>query len=106
MKLFKQAAWVLLAASGCVAPDSTLTEAEGVTRQLPPAATPHTFTPLVNQPTVAITVPILLRDGTVIAQEVSTPNWWKLAPDANGSYLAGTWSQMASMPSDYGPLYY
>ena len=33
-------------------------------------------------------------------------NWWALTPDANGSYLNGTWSQLASMSSSYGPLYF
>jgi hypothetical protein len=33
-------------------------------------------------------------------------NWWALTPDANGSYLNGTWSQLASMSSNYGPLYF
>jgi len=27
-------------------------------------------------------------------------------PDASGSYINGTWSQLASMSSGYGPLYY
>lgn len=53
---------------------------------------------------------ILLTDGTVIVQEYLTPNWWKLTPDAFGSYSNGTWSQIASMPTidgtPYAPLYY
>jgi hypothetical protein len=32
--------------------------------------------------------------------------WWKLTPDSNGSYIDGTWSQIASMPADYMPLYF
>src|SRR2546423_601034 len=71
----------------------------------PLAAAAHTFTPLSHQPPVAITVPILLRDRTVIAQQVSTSNWYKLTPDVNGSYVNGTWAPIASMPSTYGPLY-
>jgi hypothetical protein len=51
----------------------------------------------------------LLTDGTVLCQDVGagrggSPNWWKLTPDAFGSYLNGTWSQVAS--SMNGPLYY
>jgi hypothetical protein len=99
-------ALAMLAATGCVAdPAQTATNDEPEQARAP-AATPRTFTPLVNQPPVAVTVPILLRDGTVIAQEVSTSNWYKLTADANGSYLNGTWAQIASMPSTYGPLYY
>src|SRR5262249_4055019 len=33
-------------------------------------------------------------------------SWWALTPDANGSYLNGTWSQLGSMSSNYGPLYF
>jgi hypothetical protein len=33
-------------------------------------------------------------------------NWWKLTPDQNGSYVDGTWSQLASLPAGYQPLYY
>lgn len=86
-------------AAGCLANEPTSETAHEL-------ATPRTFTPLSQQPPVAITVPMLLRDGTVIAQQVSTQNWYKLTPDVNGSYVNGTWSQIASMPSTYGPLYY
>jgi hypothetical protein len=33
-------------------------------------------------------------------------DWWKLTPDVNGSYLNGTWSQLATLPSGYVPLYF
>ena len=52
------------------------------------------------------TLPILLTDGTVICQDTQTSDWWKLTPDAFGSYVNGTWTQIASMPAGYGPLYY
>lgn len=32
-----------------------------------------------------------------------SPNWWRLTPDSTGSYVDGTWSQLASLPSHYGP---
>jgi hypothetical protein len=32
--------------------------------------------------------------------------WWRLTPDITGSYLNGTWTQLASMPSGYAPLYF
>ena len=46
---------------------------------------------------------LLLTDGTVMVQEGynccdATQNWWRLAPDRSGSYIDGTWSQLASMP--------
>ena len=33
-------------------------------------------------------------------------DWWKLTPDINGSYVNGSWSQLASLASDYGPLFF
>ena len=61
---------------------------------------------LTNQPTFQTDTALLLTDGTVMMHEYCEPNWWRLTPDNTGSYLNGTWSQLASMPSDYGPLYF
>jgi hypothetical protein len=36
-------------------------------------------------------------------QENNTATWSKLTPDSFGSYLNGTWSQLASLPSGYSP---
>ena len=49
---------------------------------------------------------LLLTDGTVMVQENQTANWWRLTPDSSGSYVNGTWSQLASMPAGYAPKYY
>jgi hypothetical protein len=49
---------------------------------------------------------LLLTDGTVIAHVFCTGTWYRLAPDNTGSYVNGTWSQIASMPSGYAPLYF
>jgi hypothetical protein len=53
---------------------------------------------------------LVLTDGTVMVQKLSngygTSNWWRLKPDATGSYVNGTWSQVASMPSGYAPTYF
>ena len=56
---------------------------------------------------------LLESDGTVLVHNEpdnnttgGTNQWWKLTPDANGSYVDGTWSQIASMPADYSPLYF
>ncbi len=61
---------------------------------------------LVNQPSFDTDTALLLTDGTVMVHEYSSQNWWRLTPDINGSYLNGTWSQLASMQSNYGPLYF
>jgi hypothetical protein len=50
--------------------------------------------------------PILLTDGTVLVQDAGFPDWWKLTPDERGSYVNGTWTQVASLPADYSPLYH
>ncbi len=50
--------------------------------------------------------PHVLTDGTVIVQDQGTQNWYKLTPDINGSYVNGTWTTIASLPSGYAPLYY
>ena len=50
--------------------------------------------------------PILLTDGSVLVQDAGFPDWWKLTPDQSGSYLNGTWSQIASTLPTYSPLYH
>jgi hypothetical protein len=68
---------------------------------------------LMNSPRVNVGAMALLTDGTVIAHEeddvignLATRNWYKLTPDLNGSYVNGTWTQIAPLPSGYGPLYF
>ncbi len=59
--------------------------------------------------------PLLLTDGTVIFSDCGTLGQWnKLTPDITGSYVNGTWSQIATMPvfnnfnpdPQYAPLYF
>src|ERR1700675_1447625 len=67
---------------------------------------------LTNQPPVLDPVdcgpgnPLLLTDGTVMLQDAGCQDWWKLTPDQFGSYLNGTWTQLASTPTGYSPLYH
>ena len=64
-----------------------------------------TLTPLANQLPNGITFTLLLTDGTVMAQDgIYYNQWWKLTPDINGSYLNGTWTQLASLPVSYSPF--
>lgn len=63
-----------------------------------------TWTTLTNAPPQTVCTTFLLTDGTVLAQGVSTNKWYRLTPDANGSYANGTWATMAD--SVNGPLYY
>lgn len=64
------------------------------------------WTPLTNQPNFAASTALLLTDGTVMVHDAGGQNWWKLTPDVTGSYINGTWSQLASLPAGYSPLYY
>jgi hypothetical protein len=66
----------------------------------------QTWTQLKNQPTVTTDTALLLTDGTVMMHQYNSPNWWRLTPDNTGSYQNGKWSQLASMPSNYAPLYF
>lgn len=65
---------------------------------------PGTWSNLSNPPPATVCTTFLLTDGTVLAQGVSTNHWYRLTPDANGSYANGTWTTMAD--SVNGPLYY
>ncbi|HEY6834981.1 MAG TPA: PASTA domain-containing protein [Gaiellaceae bacterium] len=60
-----------------------------------------------NPPPFAPGAMFLMTDGTVMVQALvdgaGSPGWWRLTPDSSGSYVDGTWSQVASLPADYGP---
>src|SRR3981081_1904336 len=77
-------------------------------------ATCQAWQALTNQPSFSPGAMLLLTDGTVLAH--SEPNclnctstdyssWYKLTPDSNGSYVNGTWTQVAT-PTGYAPLYF
>ena len=59
-----------------------------------------------GQPCFGPGTALLLTDGTVMAQGSGGGNWYRLTPDNTGSYKNGTWSQLASLPAGYGPLYF
>ncbi len=88
--------------------------ASGLKSNLAPRDTSSPWTPLVNPPPFGTPGTMLLEsDGTVLVHNEpdndttgGTNQWWKLTPDANGSYVDGTWSQIASMSPDYTPLYF
>jgi len=62
------------------------------------------WTTLANLPPADVATMLLMTDGSVLAQGVSTNQWYRLAPDANGSYANGTWTTLAA--SNRAPLYY
>lgn len=80
----------------------------GHLRGVPASGSP--WQELVHQPPFNPGPMLLLTDGTVLVQSVGSngggsPQWWRLTPNAKGSYVDGTWSKVASMSSSYGPLY-
>jgi len=66
----------------------------------------QSWQPLAHQPTFNASTSLLLTDGTVLVQQYSGRQIWRLTPDNTGSYVNGTWSQLASLPTNYAPLYY
>src|SRR5579863_9401825 len=66
----------------------------------------QTLKNLVNQPPDGAIVGFLMTDGTVMYQGNGYSDWWRLTPDKFGSYVNGTWKQLASLPSGYAPLYF
>ena len=73
------------------------------------------WTPVAAQAPEPIGTTLLLTDGTVLAQGTtgvntgpnssgSSAHWYRLTPDASGSYANGTWTQLADMHHER--LYY
>ncbi len=59
-----------------------------------------TWVPLAHPPPGAAGHFLLLTDGSVMAEDLSTdfgPKWFRLKPDIHGSYVNGTWSSTAPM---------
>jgi len=63
----------------------------------------QTLTNLVHSAPDGAVITFLLTDGTILAQGYQGQDWWKLTPDINGSYVNGTWTQVASLASNYDP---
>lgn len=63
----------------------------------------QTIQNLKNQPPDGAGIGFQLTDGTVLYQGNGESDWWKLTPDKTGSYVNGTWAQMASLPAGYVP---
>ena len=89
----------------------------GTRTYVPPAAGGPFWTKVTNTPAASVGAMLLLTDGRVLVHE--EPNcsgngcsgmdytaWFVLTPDATGSYINGTWSQVGSMPPNYAPLYF
>lgn len=73
------------------------------------AAGPTPWTTVRNAPPFSPGTMLLASDGTVLVHaepESGTNLWYKLTPNSRGSYIDGTWSQIAPMPASYNPLYF
>ena len=109
----------LVTAGGCVVGGDDATDRAGASSRsiaggfpqgdgdhvAPQTPATQTFTAMTSPPLSAGLAQVL-SDGRVIAQDADTNEWWTLTPDNTGSYLTGTWAQIASGPSGYSPLYY
>ncbi|HEY3971460.1 MAG TPA: hypothetical protein VGM18_00565 [Candidatus Sulfotelmatobacter sp.] len=72
--------------------------------------TAGTWTKTTNAPASAVAHALLLTDGSVLVNSMFFENhsdpWYRLVPDATGSYVNGTWSNAGTLPSGYNPLYF
>jgi hypothetical protein len=99
------AAVVAVAAAGCSGSRSML---PGVGQQTLAAwRSSHaggTSIRLTSQPPTGMQLEWLLTDGSVLAQSGSNwSNFYRYTPDAEGNYSDGTWTQVGSLQSGYGP---
>ena len=94
-KLFVAVASLTLAISGCGGGGHAT-----ISVAAPPP--PQTSQSLANQPPDSAGLGCLLTDGSVMFQGNRLFDWFKLTPDNSGSYLKGTWSQLANLPAGLG----
>jgi hypothetical protein len=72
------------------------------------------WTKITTKPPVSVGSMVLLTDGRVLAHSEPNcsgctgnyQNWYTLTPDNTGSYIKGTWTQVASLPGSYAPLFF
>lgn len=84
----------------------TMSQAGSATADFVLDALPNRWQPVTAAPFSPSTC-LLLTDASVLCQNAAElRRWWKLVPDVWGSYASGTWTQVASTLSTYGPTYY
>jgi hypothetical protein len=66
----------------------------------------QTWTTLKNKAPFDASTALQLTDGRILVQAYGASQYYTLTPDNTGSYVNGTWTEVASLPSNYGPLYY
>ena len=79
-----------------------------VSLALPGLVLAQSWSHLTNTAPFNAGVALLLTDGRVLvhAEQDAPTQWYTLTPDNHGSYINGTWKQVASFPSNYGPVYF
>lgn len=65
---------------------------------------PAHWTKVANNPGINASTMLLLTDGSIMCQNSGGVSWKRLVPDANGSYINGTWHNVA--PMNRTRLYY
>src|ERR1700741_3804312 len=70
------------------------------------ASQAQTITRLKHAAPDGIVISFQMTDGTIVGQGFNLIDWWQLTPDNTGSYVNGTWKQLASLPAGYSPLYH
>jgi hypothetical protein len=100
--LFALAALLAAGSAGCSGNRSLLPAAGGVAG--PASHLSPRFQKIGHQPPDYMQLAFLMTDGSILAQgESNWSNWYKYVPDSSGSYVNGTWTQVASLPSGYAP---
>jgi hypothetical protein len=64
----------------------------------------QSWQPLANPAPSSIQIMVQMTDGTILVQSYDGQNWMKLTPDAQGSYVNGTWTTLA--PSLLPAIYF
>jgi hypothetical protein len=88
------------------------TSKSNISREAP--ASGATWTKITTAPSVSMGAMLLLTDGRVLVHSEPNcngctgnySNWYTLTPDNTGSYINGTWKQVATLPTGYEPLFF
>lgn len=107
-KLYAVAIVVALASAGCSAghsmlPTTSQPSAANARHGRGQVALRPGIAHLASQPPVGMQMAFLMTDGSVLAQSYAGNTWYRYAPDANGGYADGTWTQVATLPAGYAP---
>lgn len=70
---------------------------------LPAIAQAQTITSLTHPLSQGGQLSFQLTDGRVLTQSYNDQSWYVLTPDNTGSYVNGSWTKVASLPSNYSP---